>query len=70
MFRAATMTDKNGKSLINKLLYGTDFYLTQEEETGDEPSLENIFLTSFNQDEITAIAYTNTTNYLSSVIFP
>jgi predicted TIM-barrel fold metal-dependent hydrolase len=69
-FREANMTDKFGKPLINKLLYGTDFYLTQQEEKGDEPTLENIFLTSFNQNEITKIAYDNTTAYLTSAIFP
>ena len=70
MFRQSNMTDNFGKPLINKLLYGTDFYLTQQEVKGDEPSLENTFLNSFNQQEITAIAITNTTAYLSSVIFP
>jgi len=70
MFRQPNMVDKFGTPLINKLMYGTDFYLTQQEEKGDEPSLENLFLTSFNQNEITKIAYDNTTAYLTSVIFP
>lgn len=67
-FRETNMVDDFGKPLINKLMYGTDFYLTQQEELGDEPNLENIFLTSFNQAEIQKIAYDNTTAYLSSVI--
>lgn len=70
MFRQANMVDKFGKPLINKLMYGTDFYLTQQEVKGDEPSLENIFLNNFNQSEIQKIAYDNTTAYLTSVIFP
>ncbi len=64
------MTDKFGKPLIDKLLYGTDFYLTQQEEKGDEPDLENIFLSGFNEDEIQQVAYENTTLYLSSLVFP
>jgi hypothetical protein len=70
MFRQENMKDNFGQPLINKLMYGTDFYLTQQEPKGDEPSLENIFLTSFNQDEINRIAFENTTAYLSSSIFP
>ncbi|MBS1746386.1 MAG: amidohydrolase family protein [Bacteroidetes bacterium] len=69
MFRQGNMVDDFGKPLINKLMYGTDFYLTQQEPKGDEPTLENIFLTSFNQDEIQKIAFDNTTAYLSSSIF-
>lgn len=69
-FRQSGMIDNFGTPLINKLMYGTDFYLTQQEENGDEADLEKIFLSSFNQDETTKIAYENTASYLSSLIFP
>jgi predicted TIM-barrel fold metal-dependent hydrolase len=70
-FRQTDMIDNFRKPLLNKLMYGTDFYLTQEEQYGDEPDMQNIFLTQFNKnDEIIKIAYSNTTEYLTSVIHP
>lgn len=68
-FRGDDMTDKFGKRLIGKLMYGTDFYLTQQETKGDEPDLENLFLNNFTQEEIKTIAFDSTTAYLSSAIF-
>lgn len=67
-FNEPDMTDNFGKRLIDKLMYGTDFYLTQQEPKGDEPDLENIFLNKF-KDNINKLAYQNTTAYLTSEIF-
>ena len=67
-FRSADAVDKNGKPLINKLMYGTDFYLTQQEPKGDEPDLQTIFLNAFNTQEINTMAYENTNAYLTSAI--
>ena len=59
-----------GKPLLNKLLYGTDFYLTQQEQFGDEPDLQHSFLASFSAGQIQTMAYDNPANYLRSVIWP
>lgn len=59
-----------GKSLIGKLLYGTDFYLTQQEAKGDEPDLINIFLQAFGQDEIHQLAFANPDVFLRSAVHP
>lgn len=67
-FRQPGMTDINGVQLIDKLMYGTDFYLTQQEELGDEPSMQNIFSTEFNAEEITKLAYDNPDKFLASKI--
>lgn len=58
----------NNSPLIDKLLYGTDFYLTQQETTGDEPGLINIFLKDFSEAQISKLAYVNPDNYLRSAI--
>ena len=68
MFTDRSLIDLNGTPLINKLMYGTDFYLTQQEELGDEPDLQTIFTTKFQKPEINLLAYQNPTNYLSSKI--
>lgn len=63
--------DFRGTELIKKLMYGTDFYLTQQEEKGDEPDLINIFLKDFDgQNEIQQLAYDNPDRFLRSAIFP
>jgi predicted TIM-barrel fold metal-dependent hydrolase len=65
------LNDFRGTDLIKRLMYGTDFYLTQQEEKGDEPSLINIFLQSFSaQDEIQQLGYDNPDKFLKSAIFP
>lgn len=65
------MNDQFGKPLIEKLLYGTDFYLTQQEEKGDEPSLQRSFLEHFTDTaQARLIGYDNPTAYLKSVIWP
>jgi len=56
--------------LTDKLLYGTDFYLTQQETKGDEPTLINTFLDKFSPEDVTKIAYTNPDNYLRSLMQP
>lgn len=58
------------KNLFNRILYGTDFYMTQREELGDEPDLQQIFLGKFTQAEASLLACTNTANYLDSTIWP
>jgi uncharacterized protein len=61
----------SGSPMINKLMYGTDFYLTQQEEKGDEPDLINIFLNRFKEgNQIQQLAYDNPDRFLRSVIFP
>jgi predicted TIM-barrel fold metal-dependent hydrolase len=69
-FRQADMSDKWGRPLIEKLMYGTDFYLTQQEKSGDEPDLQSLFLNQFLPAEIRDLAYDNPTAYLTSVIHP
>jgi predicted TIM-barrel fold metal-dependent hydrolase len=65
-FRSATHKD-----LINRLMYGTDFYLTRQEEIGNEPDLINIFLNNFNNgNEVKQLAYINPDQFLRSVIHP
>lgn len=64
------LKDVNGKPLLNKLLYGTDFYLTQQEQFGDEPDLQHSFLTQFSAAQIQALAYDNPAVYLKSAIWP
>ena len=59
-----------GKPYIGKLMYGTDFYLTQQETTGDEPDLITIFLQAFNQEEIYQLAFANPDGYLRSAVHP
>jgi len=56
--------------LTDKVLYGTDFYLTQQETKGDEPTLINTFLDKFSPADVTRIAYTNPDNYLRSKMQP
>ena len=59
------------KDLINKLMYGTDFYLTRQEEIGNEPDLINIFLNNFNNgNEVKQLAYLNPDQFLRSRIHP
>jgi predicted TIM-barrel fold metal-dependent hydrolase len=60
-----------GSDLMNRLLYGTDFYLTQVEVKGDEPDLINTFLGSFNNgNEIKQLAYSNPAAFLQSAVYP
>ena len=68
IFSDKLLVDLNANPLINKLMYGTDFYLTQQEEFGDEPSLQNIFANKFQQADVNKLAYENPTNYLNSKI--
>jgi predicted TIM-barrel fold metal-dependent hydrolase len=58
------------KRIINKLLYGTDYYMTQQEETGDEPNLQKMFLGNFTEEEALLLAYINPSRYLDSKLFP
>jgi predicted TIM-barrel fold metal-dependent hydrolase len=53
-----------------KVLYGTDFFLTQVEKKGDEPNMLSTFLQLFDQASIQKIAYDNNENYLKSMIHP
>lgn len=69
-FRQPDATDGSGQPLINRLMYGTDFYLTQQEELGDEADLQGLFLGHFTQKEVQALAYDNPERYLRSVIWP
>ena len=69
-FRQPDATDGSGQPLINKLMYGTDFYLTQQEEFGDEADLQGLFLGHFTQKEVQALAYDNPERYLRSAIWP
>lgn len=65
------INDFRGTKLIKKLMYGTDFYLTQQEEKGDEPDLINIFLKDFDgQNEIQQLAYENPDRFLKSAFHP
>jgi predicted TIM-barrel fold metal-dependent hydrolase len=57
-------------ALIQKLMYGTDFYLTQQETTGDEPDLINIFLGAFDKASINRLAYENPDTFLRSAMHP
>ncbi len=59
-----------GKPLTERLLYGTEFYMTQEETKGDEPDLINQFLSLFGTADINRLAYTNPDDYLRSAIHP
>lgn len=59
-----------GAPLIKKLMYGTDFYLTQAEAIGDEPDLIKQFLKLFSPDEVQLLAYQNPDAYLKSAIHP
>ncbi len=70
-FQQPDMIDKFGTPLIGKLMYGTDFYLTQQEEFGDEQHLQRSFLDHFTQlDQARTVAYDSPTNYLRSTIWP
>ena len=68
------LDDKPGipfeKRIINRLLYGTDFYMTQQEETGEEPNLQQMFFNAFTEEEAILLAYINPSKYLDSKIFP
>ena len=67
-FRQPGMVDKYGTPLINKLMYGTDFYMTQAEATGDEPHLQNMASEHFTHQEMQLIAYQNPARFLQSKI--
>jgi predicted TIM-barrel fold metal-dependent hydrolase len=69
-FRRPGMVDDYGTPLMNKLMYGTDFYLTQQEKSGDEPDLQGLFLNHFNQAEVRLLACDNPAAYLKSAIWP
>lgn len=70
-FSRPELKDIFGTPLIDKLLYGTDFYLTQQETRGDEPDLQSAFLKAFPQSaQIQALAYDNPARYLHSAIWP
>lgn len=57
--------------LIQKLMYGTDFYLTQVEVKGDEINLQQSFLKCFTDPQMAKIvAYDSPNKYLVSKIFP
>jgi len=69
-FSQPGLKDNFGVPLINKLMYGTDFYLTQQETKGDEPDLQTAFLQGFSGPQIQALAFDNPANYLSSSTWP
>ncbi|RFM28505.1 amidohydrolase family protein [Deminuibacter soli] len=69
-FKQPDMVDGWGTPLIKKLMYGTDYYLTQEEEDGDEPGLQKNFLELFAPDQVKALAYDNPGTFLTSLIHP
>jgi len=54
--------------LIERLMYGTDFYLTQVEDKGDEPDLITQFETKFQPEQIQLLAYRKSDNFLGSGI--
>ena len=39
----------DAKPLINKLMYGTDFYMTLQEKEGDEADMQKLFFTHFKE---------------------
>jgi predicted TIM-barrel fold metal-dependent hydrolase len=69
-FTPTGVSDVAGNPLLNKLLYGTDFYLTQQEQFGDESDLQHSFLTGFSAAQIQALAFDNPAKYLRSTIWP
>ncbi|MBV9987434.1 MAG: amidohydrolase family protein [Chitinophagaceae bacterium] len=52
-----------------KVMYGTDFYLTQQEKRGDESDLQKIFFGLFSDKEIERIAYSNPDGFIRNNIF-
>jgi predicted TIM-barrel fold metal-dependent hydrolase len=69
-FTPTGVADAAGWPLLEKLLYGTDFYLTQQEQFGDESDLQRSFLAGFSAAQIQALAYDNPAEYLRSKIWP
>jgi predicted TIM-barrel fold metal-dependent hydrolase len=63
------MQDAFGKKLFQKLLYGTDFYMTQQEKQGSEPLLQKNFAELFSATEIQVMAYENPLLFLANKIF-
>lgn len=57
--------------MIQKLMYGTDFYLTQVELKGDEINLQQSFLKCFTDPKMAkTVAYDSPDKYLTSKIYP
>ena len=62
--------DNFGKPMIEKLMYGTDFYMTQTEKEGTEPLLQNNFTEHFRAPgQVKLMAYENTFQFLQNKIY-
>jgi|GEM_PF-797305 len=60
----ASLNEDTEISLWNKLMYGTDFYLTQQEKKGDEPDLQTLFFSTFTRKQIVSMAYNAPAKFL------
>jgi len=58
----------DGKKLLNKLMYGTDFYMTLQETKGDEPGMQKLFFTYFKADAATLLTKNNPDIFLSNLV--
>lgn len=65
-FETGSLKDEHGCMLIDKLMYGTDFYLTKQEEKGEEQMMQDIFYSNFSRDSIERIKHINPSRYLAS----
>jgi predicted TIM-barrel fold metal-dependent hydrolase len=69
-FKDENLVDDFGVPLLNKLMYGTDFYMTQQEKEGTEALLQNNFTDAFNDTTaVNLMAYTNPAKFLENNIF-
>lgn len=63
-FETYPITDINKEPLIKRLMYGTDFYLTQQEEQGEESMMQSILFRKFKSESIELMTKTNTDKFL------
>jgi uncharacterized protein len=69
-FRDNGVKDEFGIPLINKLMYGTDFYMTQQETEGTEALLQGSFTRTFEDAAIVNLmAYDNPARFLDNRLF-
>jgi len=59
---------EDGNKLLNKLMYGTDFYMTLQETQGDEPCMQKLFFTYFNPEAAALLTKDNPGVFLSNLI--